>query len=200
MSIFQANEEKAAPSGSAYLQAPYLGPVKAINFERKKVGSKEDCFVAEMKLLGKDEEGTSVEGIIQNYIEWNPMDKDEEKQMKSINRLAYFASHFVPSKEVLEIKTSTWEEYVDKIIQLLKSNNATEREDIVMKFTGSVYNGKPSIGTVGYHSFIANGESGPLTFSRKEREGNQKYLEVVKSKPDSPESSELFDDLGFDEF
>jgi len=201
MSVFQANEEKSQASGSAYLQTPYLGPVKAVNFEREKVGSKEDCFVAEMKLLGEDIEGNDVAGITQNYVEWNPMDKDQDKQEKAINRLAYFARHFAPADDVLNIKASSWEEYVDKVIQVLRSNNATEKDGIVMKFTGSVYNGNPSIGTVGYHAFIANDESEePLMFTKREQEGNRKYLEAVNSTPDSPDEASAVDDLGPAEF
>lgn len=197
MSLFQASEEKSTASGSAYLQSPYLGPVKPVDFKREKVGSKENCFVAEMKLLGEDIEGNDVSGIVQNYVEWNPMDKDEDRQEKAINRLAYFASHLAPREDVLSIKAESWEEYVDKIIQVLRSANATDRDDIVMKFNGSVYQGTPSIGTVGYHAFIANDESDePLMFTKKEKQGNQEYLQAVNSTPDSPDNSESVGDLG----
>lgn len=201
MSVFQATEEGSASSGSAYLQTPYLGPVKALDFSREKVGSKENCFVAKVKLLGDDIQGNDVAGIIQNYVEWNPMDKDEEKQALAINRLAYFARHFAPKEDVLNIKATSWEEYVDGVIQVLRQHNATERDDIVMKFTGSVYKGTPSIGTVGYHAFIANGESDePLMFTKKESENNRAYLAAKNSTPDNPEESEAVKNLGDADF
>jgi len=201
MSVFQANEEKSESSGSAYLQTPYLGPVSPVEFSKEKVGSKDNCFVAKMKLLGEDIEGNDVSGIIQNYVEWNPMDKNQDKQEKAINRLAYFARHFAPKKDVLAIKAKSWEEYVDKIIQTLNKNKATERDDIVMKFSGSVYKGTPSINTVGYHAFIANEDSDEnLMFTKSEMQVNKEYLQAVNSTPDDPGSTEAVQDLGDADF
>lgn len=199
--LFQADEEKAKASGANYLQVPYLGPVSFIEFKKEKVGSKENCFVAEAKLLGEDINGNDVSGIVQNYVEWNPEGKTDEQIENAVNRLAYFASHLAPKEEVLAIQASSWEEYVDRTIMLLKQHNATERDDITMKFTGSVWQGNPKIGTPGYHSFIANEDSEQeLQWSQQEQENNREYLEVKNSSPTSPEEAEAVEDLGEADF
>lgn len=199
--LFKADEEKSQASGSNYLQTPYLGPVTFTEFSKEKVGSKENCFVAKAKLLGEDIKGNDVSGIIHNYVEWNPSGKSDEQIENAVNRLNYFIQHLVPKEEALAIQASSWEEYVDKCIMLLNQHNATERDDIVMKFTGSVWQGNPRIGTPGYHSFIANSESKEeLTWSQQERKDNQEYLEVRDSTPTSPEDAEHVENLGDQKF
>lgn len=199
--MFQADKEKAQPSGANYLQVPYKGPVSFKSFEKKKVGNTEKCFVAEAKLLGEDIQGNDCSGITKEYVEWNPEGKGDKKTENAVNRLAYFASHLAPPEEVFDIKAESWEEYVDKTIMLLNQHSAKDRDDIEMKFVGSVYQGNPKITTPGYHSFIANQDSeNSLEWSQGEQQDNREYLEVKNSSPTNPEEAEKIEDLGNQSF
>lgn len=196
MSTFKASEEKTQPSGANFLTVPYCGPVQPLEFKKEKVGSVDDCFVAEVKLLDEDFEGNDVSGLTAEYVEWNPEGKPNEQQENAVNRLNYFVQHFVPKEEALSVEANSWEEYVEKMIRLLRKHNATDRDDIHMKWKGDVYQGQPKIKNPGYHNFVSNKNSEEeLSWSQSELQDNKKYMKVLNSEPTDPDDADSVDDL-----
>lgn len=196
--MIKATQDGIKGSGFNFLTTPYLGPAKFVSLALEEINNTEDCAVFKFECLAVDVQGNNVKGLEHQHVEWNP-EEDEVRLQKNIDRVGYIVSHLVPSEEILSVSAPNWTAYIKKMIELITQHKSTSREDISIKVMGNTYN-KPKVNFPGYHAFIANKDSAPLTWSQSEIRENGKYLSGKGSEPTKMEKTGDLDHINDADF
>jgi hypothetical protein len=211
----EAKRDAFKESAGGFLDRPYAGPVKLLEFEIVELESPEGKWKTLQATFETTGEG--FEGLKYQYAFKAPnvksqyyVRKDHEEQMMfmSDHWLLYFCPKgtFEQRKAWAEKQINVtsqgdsdaailkeWEEFMNQFKAAMDKCKYAEKDDLELKILGSIYTGSPRLVLTYYNHMSDSRTPGTISFSPKERDQNKEYMEAKTQAPSDPDDIDLTD-------